>query len=49
MKSERTLIVKILENFATFLTAGKTQNFDLGKESYGRLKLGNITSYGFPI
>jgi hypothetical protein len=47
MKSGETLNTKILENFVVFLTVDRTQNFDLGSESYGRLKLGNITSYIF--
>jgi hypothetical protein len=29
MKSERTLIMNILENFITFLTRGRSRNFDL--------------------
>jgi hypothetical protein len=30
MNSQGTLNTKILENFVTFLTLAKTQNFDLG-------------------
>jgi hypothetical protein len=45
MKSGETLNTKILDNFANFLTVGRTQDSDLGHESYGRSKLGNIMSY----
>jgi hypothetical protein len=49
MDSWETLNTKIPENFVTFLTVGRTQNFNLGYESYGRLKLGSITSYDFLV
>jgi hypothetical protein len=38
---------KILENFISFLTIGRTQNFDLEQGNYGQLKLGSVTSYSF--
>jgi hypothetical protein len=40
---------RVLENFITFLTMGITQNFDLSYGSYGQLKWGSITSYGFSV
>jgi hypothetical protein len=40
---------KILDNFVTFLTMGRTQNFDLKLRSYGQLNLGNRMRYGFLI
>jgi hypothetical protein len=38
---------KILENFISFLTIGRTQNFDLEQGNYDQLKLGSVTSYSF--
>jgi hypothetical protein len=40
---------RVLENFITFLTMGRTQNSDLERRNYDRLKLGSVTSYGFPV
>jgi hypothetical protein len=45
MKYGETLNTKILDNIATFLTVSRTQDSDLGQESYGQSKLGNIMSY----
>jgi hypothetical protein len=49
MKSGRTLIVKILENFITFLTRGRTLNYDLKRRNYDRLNLNNIIRYDFLV
>jgi hypothetical protein len=48
-RTGRAMNTKVLENFLTFLTVGKTQNFGLEEESYDQLKLGSITSYGFQV
>jgi hypothetical protein len=49
MKSGRTLITKILENFITFLTKGITRNYDLERRNYDQSKLNNIIRYNFLI
>jgi hypothetical protein len=36
---------RVLENFMTFLTMRRTQNFDLERRNYDRLKLNNIMRY----
>jgi hypothetical protein len=38
---------KVLENFITFLTRGRAQNFDFELRSYDRLKLSDNSRYGF--
>jgi hypothetical protein len=45
MISERTLNTKIIENFITFLTRGRTLNSDLKRRNYDRLKLNDIMGY----
>jgi hypothetical protein len=47
MKTGRTMNTMILENFITFLTRGRTQNFDLEQRNYDHLRLSDITRYGF--
>jgi hypothetical protein len=49
MKSGRTLIMKILENFINFLTRGRTLDSDLERRNYDRLKLRNIIRYNFLV
>jgi hypothetical protein len=49
MKSGRTLITKILENFITFLTRIRTLNFDLERRNYDRLKLNDTIRYDFLV
>jgi hypothetical protein len=49
MKSGRTLITKILENFIAFLTRGRTLNSDLEQKNYDRLNLNNIIRYDFLV
>jgi hypothetical protein len=44
-----TLNTKILENFVSFLTVGKTQNFDLGRRNYDQLKLNGLLRYDFSL
>jgi hypothetical protein len=43
------LNTKILENFGTFLTVGKNQNFDLGRRNYDKLKLNGLIRYVFSL
>jgi hypothetical protein len=38
---------RVLENFITFLTMGRTQNFDLEQRNYDRLKLNGLVRYNF--
>jgi hypothetical protein len=38
---------KVLDNFITFLTMGRTKNFDLERRNYDRLKLNDIIRYDF--
>jgi hypothetical protein len=38
---------RVLENFVTFLTMGRTQNFDLERRNYDRLKLNGLVRYNF--
>jgi hypothetical protein len=40
---------RVLENFITFLTMGRTQNFDLERRNYDRLKLNGLVRYDFFI
>jgi hypothetical protein len=49
VKSVRTLITKILENFITFLTRGRTLNSDLERRNYDRLNLNDIIRYDFLV
>jgi hypothetical protein len=49
MKYGRTLITKILENFITFLTSGRTLNSNLERRNYARLKLNDIIRYDFLV
>jgi hypothetical protein len=39
--------IKVLENFITFLTRGRTQGFDSERRSYDQLKLIELTRYDF--
>jgi hypothetical protein len=41
--------IKVLENFITFLTRGRTQGFDSERRSYDQLKLIELTIYDFLI
>jgi hypothetical protein len=47
--SERTTNAKILGNFVTFLTVGRTLNSDLKRRNYDRLKLNDIKRCDFPF
>jgi hypothetical protein len=38
---------RVLENFITFLTMGRTQNFDLERRNFERLKLNGLVRYDF--
>jgi hypothetical protein len=38
---------RVLENFITFLMMGRTQNFDLERRNYDRLKLNGLARYDF--
>jgi hypothetical protein len=38
---------RVLENFITFLMMGRTQNSDLGRRNYDRLKLNGLVRYDF--
>jgi hypothetical protein len=49
MKSGRTLITKIHENFITFLTRGRTLNSNLERRNYDRLKWNDIIRYDFLV
>jgi hypothetical protein len=49
VKSVSTLIMKILENFITFLTRGRTLNSDLERRNYDRLNLNDIIRYDFLV
>jgi hypothetical protein len=49
MKSGTTLIRKILENFISFLTRGRTLNSDLKRRNYDWLKLNDIIRYYFLV
>jgi hypothetical protein len=40
---------KVLDNFITFLTRGRTQNFDLERRNCDRLKLNDTISYDFSL
>jgi hypothetical protein len=38
---------RVLENFITFLTMGRTQNSDLERRNFDRLRLNDIIRYDF--
>jgi hypothetical protein len=38
---------KVLDNFITFLTRGRTQNFNFERRNYDYLKLIELTRYDF--
>jgi hypothetical protein len=38
---------RVLENFITFLMMDRTQNFDLERRNYDRLKLNGLARYDF--
>jgi hypothetical protein len=40
---------RVLENFITFLMMGRTQNFDLERRNYDRLKLNDLVRYDFSL
>jgi hypothetical protein len=47
MNYQGTLNTKILHNFESFLTVGRTLNSDLERRNYDQLKLDDIMRYGF--
>jgi hypothetical protein len=47
MENWGTLNIGIIENFITFLTSGRTQNFDFELRRYHQLKLIELTRYDF--
>jgi hypothetical protein len=47
MENWRTLNVWVIENFITFLTDGRTQDFDSEARSYAQLKLVELKRYDF--